>query len=421
MTDSAEPLGAAPPPPGVVPDFDNPADAGFLADRAGLLTFASLATVFFILRCYVKIFISPRMMAEDWTFMIAWASLIAFISTVLMMTHYGDGHHIWEITKEEFTTLRKWLYIRSLIFGPASYFTKVTLLLIIARVFSVREQISRAIYIYIWVLLICFLPIQVMKTAICTPIRGFWDLSVHNARCLDHRHLFVADRSLSIITDILILVIPIVVTWSMNVPIRKKIKIAVLLGAGGIATAINCFQLWKVVLYARSDDATSDMVVLDLTITAELTIGLMCACLPPINLLLQRLRSAKADCNMPHPEKRALWKLGRLERSHKGVSSTWGDSVITRRGTTYDDMSDVDVEMAMLTGRPLTVASADASKHGSNMNRSLNSLDRRTEGWLSSDIQREELTPSGILVPDRIWDGLTIDRVGPPRIVSEHQ
>ena len=41
-------------------------------------------------------------------------------------------------------------------------------------------------------------------------------------------------------------------------PIRKKVKIVLLLGAGGIATALTIFRTYKVALFLDSDDITVD-------------------------------------------------------------------------------------------------------------------------------------------------------------------
>lgn len=147
-----------------------------------------------------------------------------------------------------------------------TYAIKVTLLLLIARVFSVRESVSRAIHIFIIALFIAYVPSQITKTVICTPIRASWDQSV-KGKCLQQRKIFIADTTLAIFTDLVILILPIPLTWSLRSPMREKIKIMVLLGAGGVATAVSIYRLYNVIRFIESKDVTLDFVYQSITVS----------------------------------------------------------------------------------------------------------------------------------------------------------
>lgn len=109
------------------------------------------------------------------------------------MLRYGEGYHVWEVTSEDVVMFRKvgrhtsispvvrlsrteekgqWLYATSLLYCPAAYFTKVTLLLLAARVFSIHQHVARGIYIFIAIFTLAFVPIQVLKTVACLPIKA---------------------------------------------------------------------------------------------------------------------------------------------------------------------------------------------------------------------------------------------------------
>lgn len=198
------------------------------------------------------------------------------------MLYYGEGRHAWELSPEAYKNILRvsfignslsrqpnrlnscnshlqWLYFGSVVYSPAAYFTKVTILLIIARIFIVRDRVTMSIYIFIAALLVSYLPIQFTKTFICSPIKAFWDDSVKGT-CLNQRRIFIADTTLSFLTDFIILTIPIPLIWSLKTPLCKKIQVAALLGAGGIATGVTCFRLWAVVQFIHSTDASSDFV-----------------------------------------------------------------------------------------------------------------------------------------------------------------
>lgn len=146
--------------------------------------------------------------------------------------------------------LIQWLYIGSNFYSPAAFCTKATLLLLIARVFSVKPLVSKWIRIFIVILLLAYLPIEGLKIFICTPISAYWEtyetsgLTGSNARCFEQSVLFMCDILIAIITDSIILILPIPLVWSMETSWRRKIKIIVLLGAGGAATATTMMRAY---------------------------------------------------------------------------------------------------------------------------------------------------------------------------------
>jgi hypothetical protein len=60
--------GAFPPPPGVVPNLENPPDSGRAVAIASLATCLAIATILFALRAYVKIRITRNLLLEDGTY-----------------------------------------------------------------------------------------------------------------------------------------------------------------------------------------------------------------------------------------------------------------------------------------------------------------------------------------------------------------
>lgn len=79
-------------------------------------------------------------------------------------------------------------------------------------------------------------------------------------KCLKQPRIFIADISLAILTDLIILVIPIVLIWPLRASPRKKLKMVVMLGAGGVAVGVTSYRLYAVIAYLTSTDVTSDFV-----------------------------------------------------------------------------------------------------------------------------------------------------------------
>lgn len=49
---------------------------------------------------------------------------------------------------------------------------------------------------------------------------------------------------MSLSTDTVILVLPILLVWPLNMALRKKIKVVCILGVGGLTLVSNIYRLW---------------------------------------------------------------------------------------------------------------------------------------------------------------------------------
>ncbi|KAG6364933.1 hypothetical protein INS49_006537 [Diaporthe citri] len=196
-----------------------------------------------------------------------------------------------------------WLYISSCVYSPAAFCTKATLLLLIARVFSVKPMISRGVKVFICTLALAYLPVQGLKTFICTPIEAFWEPTYmdvetgENPYCLDQFRLFMCDISIAIVTDLIILILPIPLVWEMRAPRRQKVKMIILLGAGGAATAATVVRAYLNTRFMYSRNVSADFALIIITTILELSTGFACVCLPSAKFMLDR-----ATSSLDHPD-----------------------------------------------------------------------------------------------------------------------
>ncbi|KAK7227970.1 hypothetical protein V2G26_000140 [Clonostachys chloroleuca] len=325
--------GAAPPPPGVIPNFENPPDAGRIATIAVFAVCYPLSTALFATRIYSKIVIIRQLVLEDVTCVLAWVLMTAFTATSIQLIRHGMGYHTWDVAPDEYAEMLKWVYITSILYEPAAYFTKVTLLLLLARVFAVNTKVSKGIHYFNVALLIAYIPLLAVKIALCQPIPGFWRQDVEG-KCLDLREILIIDVAFAIATDTLIFTIPIPLIWQLRTPWTKKIKFVLLLGAGGAATA---FTVYRLVLLNNGRDVAANFAMLDLLTMLELTIGLVCSCLPAVNILIDRIQNGKRipftwnwiEVTLPDEQPQS----GRSERQ---LNSTEDGGLSTHNATTVE-------------------------------------------------------------------------------------
>ena len=65
----------------------------------------------------------------------------------------------------------------------------------------------------------------------CSPVNYFWDTAIEGS-CTNARAGRIATDALNIITDVVMLVLPLPMVWKLVLPLRQKLAIAAIFGLG---------------------------------------------------------------------------------------------------------------------------------------------------------------------------------------------
>lgn len=160
-------------------------------------------------------------------------------------------------------------YCMTIFYGLAAPFVKSSLLLMVTRIFSPVHYRVYFIYSFLACMSCYYFAVLLAKSMVCIPISAYWEstssasASASSARCLDQRALFITDCLVGLITDAIILVSSMTLTWSLHMPRENKLRIAVVLGAGGFATLFSLYRL-VAIFETVSQDPTRLFTRLDL-------------------------------------------------------------------------------------------------------------------------------------------------------------
>jgi hypothetical protein len=227
---------------------------------------------------------------------------------------HGGGYHLWEVTADSFVQYMKvspictlnTLPVRLILYQQAMYaatisyalmtlFIKLSILSLIARVFAPYKHRVQGIYALGVLLAVYYTISLILKIRVCWPISAYWRGG--QDKCLNQSAVITADAIISTVTDSIILVLPLPLTWSLQLPPRKKIRVGSMLAVGGLATAFSAWRLHLIVTNGQSPDATilfvqvvlsgyvcQAQLSMDSLLTdhsnAEAGIALICTCLP---------------------------------------------------------------------------------------------------------------------------------------------
>ncbi|KAF7535729.1 hypothetical protein G7054_g5110 [Neopestalotiopsis clavispora] len=280
------------------------------------------------------------------------------ICGVLLSVHEG-GQNIWEVHNDQIEPFMKVSYAATIHYAPMALACKLSLLLLIARVFgSVHKKTILGIRVFMGLLVAYYVTAFIIKIRPCYPISAYWkgDMS----KCMDQSAVITADSIISVISDLAILLLPTPLTWSLNMPTRKKLRVLGVLCAGGLATAFSILRLGLIIAEGSSGNTTMVFVKVVLTGNAEVGIGIICACLPACNALIirrnQRYYSEAYSRNAYHRSKggdntanltnriyvQRDFHLEREDRGHTGGSGSGSGKEI---GITAFEMHSDDTQL----------------------------------------------------------------------------
>lgn len=142
-------------------------------------------------------------------------------------------------------------------YGPTAFLTKCSILWITLRVFKPYKKVVYFIYAFLATMLAYYIPAVIVKIRICKPISLFWDSdSSSGGSCLNQSAIIMADAVVSVVSDTMVLLLPLPLTLSLQMDWKRKLRVMLLLCAGGLAVASSIVRLILIAIIGQSKDLT---------------------------------------------------------------------------------------------------------------------------------------------------------------------
>ncbi|KAL7619458.1 hypothetical protein AAE478_009997 [Parahypoxylon ruwenzoriense] len=271
-------------------------------NRTGETIAAVVLCVFFAttavcLRLYVRRYVLRQFWLDDY---LAFAGMIGMITNGIMQcihTRYGFGAHFWDMRDGE-QTIEFWklFYILTITYATTLMLIKFSLFF---QYYRLIQDIPhyRLFYIAVMALVAGWVIAQEFILIFsCTPIPNYWDRR-YGGTCLDSNLLGWMNSVGNIVTDIIILLLPIPVVWRLNLKRGRKWAVLGIFALGFFTCVISICRL---VFYAKlSADFSYDLVSVAAWGEAESASGLICSSLiamgPLIHRYSHRFRTSKTS------------------------------------------------------------------------------------------------------------------------------
>ncbi|KAF7543099.1 hypothetical protein G7Z17_g11017 [Cylindrodendrum hubeiense] len=245
-----------------------------------------------LLRLGSKVYITKSDFGLDDLFVVL--TLVVGIPSSAMNIHgtaaHGEGRDIWTLEPNDVTQFGFYFWILELLYFSQVSLLKMALLFFYLRIFPgpVPQKLLwgtvgfNAAYGVGFVFLAAFQ---------CTPVSYFWTNwdGEHKGTCLNTNSIGWANSSVSIALDVWMLAIPLWQLRSLKLHWKKKIGVAAMFLVGTFVTIVSMVRLQFLVELGASHNPTYDQVNISVWSTVEINIGIICASMPSLRILLVRL------------------------------------------------------------------------------------------------------------------------------------
>ncbi|CZT22918.1 uncharacterized protein RCC_08625 [Ramularia collo-cygni] len=282
------------------------------------VTFTALAATFVACRTYARLRIARNAGSDDVSIVFAMLFALGTTITMLFQVKYGMGRRQASLSQDESISMLKAFYVSIWTYNLSLCCTKVAILLQYLRVFSPMKTFRMCCFILLTVVVIY--AIYAAGTAIfaCSPIAFFWDHRLEG-KCLPRFPIWFANAAINIVTDIVIVVLPIPVMSDLELPTRTKRALMTVFLLGGFTCIVSILRLQSLFVISRAQDVSWNNGMAAIWSNIEINTAIMCSCLPTMRCLFPRIFKSR----MSQPRS---YNSG----EHRAEESNWLQTLLRR-------------------------------------------------------------------------------------------
>ncbi|KAK7910749.1 hypothetical protein PG985_013230 [Apiospora marii] len=251
-----------------------------------MATCLALSAASFGLRIYARATTAAKLWYDDYWMSVVMVVSIAMSTSILLGLAYGSGTHQQYLAESTVQAFKKNLYLYMILWSFGVFAVKVGILLFYWRVFS-TPRFRRSV-LAVGGLSTCILLVNFFTfTFQCWPIARFWDESIQDGACIAQTDFYLASAIINVVGDVIVLVLPLPVVWSLHTSQSKKWSLSFLFLLGAFVCVASIFRILAVE-EINPEDFTFSNVGGGLWSTVEVEVGFICANLPSIRPLAFR-------------------------------------------------------------------------------------------------------------------------------------
>ncbi|KAK6337161.1 hypothetical protein TWF718_009945 [Orbilia javanica] len=257
------------------------------------IVFFVLAVVMVAMRIYTRVFIIRRFGLDDWCIVMALISVAAFTALQFCFLIYGGvGYHIWDVTPEQLNYCFKFIYFHLIGYTWSITLIKMSILFLYERIIPKNHAMRKVLTGFMIFQIVYFFVCELTFIFQCNPIEGALDFNYRiykSPKCIPLKPMLYSFGIIHIFVDLALLILPIRVIWELQMPVKRKISTLSLFVVGAIGCVCAVMRIVTLSTLLNGFDFTWVIYEPGMWGLLELTIGIICACIPPSKLLWEHI------------------------------------------------------------------------------------------------------------------------------------
>ncbi|KAF6809648.1 integral membrane protein [Colletotrichum plurivorum] len=271
-------ISAAPPPPGVVSNFENPTDSLVPQVLVVAILLNALAIVFCGIRLYTVRVVIHRHQLDDDLIFVGLVFATAYSVIQIYETRNGAGHHIWDVSKADAIAFHKLSMTDLAAYSLSILFTKASILVFYLR-FPLKKTVRIVVYAVMFATVAYSAAGALGWVYLCTPMAKIWEPDVPGT-CVDRAMWWLMLSVSNVATDFAILLLPIWILSPLSLRLVKKIEMTIFLMAGGFVLGPSIVRMVMIPIGFNNSDFTWTASISIIWCVVEANVGIICTCLP---------------------------------------------------------------------------------------------------------------------------------------------
>ncbi|KAI9851116.1 MAG: hypothetical protein M1838_004451 [Thelocarpon superellum] len=325
---------------------------------------AVLATAAVGLRIHSRRLVHAPLKADDWTIILSLILMYGLWAIIFVLVwHNGVGKHEITLPLDLAKQTIKLLYVFQILYQATYPTIKISVLLLYERVFAL-PRFQLLVKCLIAIMFMWQIATVLVGIFWCTPVSAFWDNILENApNCVDENGSYVANASINVVTDLVILVLPMPIIVKLHISRRQKIVLCSIFVLGSLVFVATVF---RIVAFYQIDysDRTYTYVNSAIWTVVEIPLSIICACLPTMRPLFRGMLSTIASARAGSASRSGALsaKKGAVLKvfNSKGQWTSITEGTVTTNASTLVP-NESTMEMGAMPGRPKEPAEAAAS------------------------------------------------------------
>ncbi|KAL7943963.1 hypothetical protein V8C42DRAFT_358684 [Trichoderma barbatum] len=242
------------------------------------IIFAALSGFFVIIRLLTRFFHTKSWGADDVLIVAAMVLAVCMSVSYNGEARNGFGLHSTQIDAHHKIMAFKWFFVAQILYKVTTCLTKMSLGMLYLRIFPDRK--FRIAVISVMVVTGAYTFAAVLLTIFaCKPIDKSWNKALPGV-CVNSISIWYSTSVLNIVTDVLIIGLPINEIRRLQLPLVKKLLLCALFSLGIFVMACTIIRMITVSPQTTASDQTYYQAVSNSWTFVETNVGILCACKP---------------------------------------------------------------------------------------------------------------------------------------------